>query len=79
MASGAVAGVSYWLVVYPFDLVKSRIQVNPDEKRTRYFTQVYRTFKAEGSALRYFFLGGGGGKRYNNYAVVDQKRRMTEI
>jgi Mitochondrial carrier protein len=66
MMSGAMAGVSAWIASYPQDVIKSRIQIQPEGKKPRYkpmffdggsincAREIYRA-----SGIRGFFVGFG--------------------
>ncbi|XP_039279560.1 mitochondrial ornithine transporter 1-like [Nilaparvata lugens] len=52
MAAGAVGGVSFWTAVFPFDVVKSRIQVGQMSDGSM-FTNMLTMFRNEGFTAMY--------------------------
>eukprot|EP00128_Syssomonas_multiformis_P013333 Colp12_sorted_trinity150504_noHs@23600 len=48
MISGALGGVAFWLVVFPADVIKSRIQAQGRESDGRFISVLKHTIKVEG-------------------------------
>ena len=60
MASGGVAGFSYWFLTYPSDVVKSAMQSDHSEVHKRRFTGILhcaKTLYIEEGGWRRFFRG----------------------
>jgi len=55
LAAGGSAGVAYWCSMYPFDLIKSRIQTSKDVESVR--TVFEREYKKGGIASLYRGMG----------------------
>lgn len=55
LISGSIAGATFWTLVYPIDVVKSRVQVSNDN--TSYRKVVTEILKSHG--IRGFFRGFG--------------------
>jgi solute carrier family 25 carnitine/acylcarnitine transporter 20/29 len=54
MISGSMAGATYWLTVYPVDVIKSRMHVNQPGKYTGVIQGISKILKEEGVRPLYF-------------------------
>jgi solute carrier family 25 carnitine/acylcarnitine transporter 20/29 len=54
--AGGVAGVAQWMLIYPLDVVKTNIQIEKDECRTRDWVQSWRQIYKKGG-IAAFYVG----------------------
>jgi solute carrier family 25 carnitine/acylcarnitine transporter 20/29 len=54
MVAGSLSGLSYWLAVYPVDVVKSRMHAAPSKIYNGTFQGIHQIWKQEGSRALFF-------------------------
>ncbi|GET87372.1 mitochondrial ornithine carrier protein-like protein [Leishmania tarentolae] len=55
MVAGGCSGVAFWTALYPLDVVKTRIQVDPPYEKLRLWEAIMRVYQSEG--LRSLYRG----------------------